>query len=108
MSRQKMKGRHLRFYMYEFEKHKHTLLYEWLIELAKKEKAEGATVTRALAGFGRKKSLHEEGFVELASNVPIIVNLILSEEKATQFIEKIKLEKLDLFYSITPCEYGFL
>lgn len=103
-----MKGICLKFYAYEFQKHHGILLYEWLLEFAKKEGIYGGTAFRGIAGFGRHKSLHEEHFFELAANVPIEVTFILDEKESSQFLEILKKEKLDLFYVKTIVEYGDL
>jgi len=100
-----MKGICLKFYAYEFQKHRGILLYEWLLEFAKKEGVEGGTAFRAIAGFGRHKNLHEEHFFELAANVPIEVTFILDKKDSSQFLEVLKKEKLDLFYTKTAIEY---
>lgn len=103
-----MKGICLKFYAYEFQKHHHILLYEWLLEFAKKEGIQGGTAFRGISGFGRHGSLHDEGFFELAGNVPIEVTFILSEGESVRFLNALKEEKLDLFYVKIPVEYGNL
>lgn len=103
-----MKGVCLKFFIYEFQKHQGVLLYEWLLEFAKKEGIHGGTAIRGMAGFGRHKSLHEEHFFELAANVPVEVTFILPEQQSLEFLEKLKKEKFDLFYVKTPVEYGNL
>lgn len=103
-----MKGISLKFYAYEFQKHHGMLLYEWLLEFAKKEGIHGGTAFRGVAGFGRHKSLHEEHFFELSANVPIEVTFILTQEEYQKFLNKLKQEKLDLFYVKIDVEYGDL
>ena len=48
-----MKGTLLRFYVHENRKHHHILLYEWLLEQAKKQGMQGGSAFRSIAGFGR-------------------------------------------------------
>lgn len=103
-----MKGISLKFYAYEFQKYHGILLYEWLLEFAKKNGIRGGTAFRGIAGFGRHSKLHEEHFFELAANIPIEVNFSLNEEEALRFLELLKKEKLDLFYVKTEVEYGDL
>jgi PII-like signaling protein len=63
-----MQGVFLKFYVGEYREHKGILLYEWLLERAKKCGFNGGTATRAIAGFGRHGILREESFLELASS----------------------------------------
>ncbi|CDR34824.1 DUF190 domain-containing protein [Criblamydia sequanensis] len=105
-----MEGVCLRFYTYEQKKHHcGMLLYEWLLEFAKKNKIHGGSAFRGIAGFGRHGILHEEHFFELASNVPIEIVFIMSAKEAEEFLIRLKeTEKLDLFYVKTHIEYGTL
>ena len=101
-----MNGVSLKFYTYELEKQGHHLLYEWLLEMAKKQGLPGGSVIRAIAGFGHHKKLHEEHFFELAANVPVEIQFILSKEQATQFLNLLKQENIHLFYTLSPIEYN--
>lgn len=101
-----MQGVCLRFYTNEFQKHDGVLLHEWLIEFARKNGIKGGSAFRAIAGFGRHGVMHEEHFFELASNVPVEINFIISKEEANNFINKIKQNNINIIYSLTDCEYG--
>src|SRR5690349_234393 len=57
-----MDGLFLRFYVHENRKHRHVLLYEWLLEEAKKLGIHGGTAFRAVAGFGHHGTLHFQHF----------------------------------------------
>jgi len=103
-----MKGVCLKFYTYEFQKHHGILLYEWLLEFAKKNGIHGGSAFRALAGFGRHGVMHEAHFFELAPDVPVEVKFIISEQEIDRLLELLKKEKIDLFYSKTEIEYGSL
>jgi PII-like signaling protein len=103
-----MKGVCLKFYMYELEKHHGILVYEWLLKFGKKHHLPGGCALKALAGYGRKAVMHEEHFFELASNVPVEVSFILQKEEASGFLELLKNEKIDLFYTLSDIEYGKL
>lgn len=100
-----MKGVFLEFYMSEFQKIHGILAYDWLLELAKKQGISGGSVFRAIAGYGRH-GLHHEHFFELASDVPVSIGFFIQKEQATAFIEKVKSEKIDLFYASTEVDYG--
>ena len=101
-------GIYLKFYVSEYREHKGILVFEWLLERARKFGLEGGTAMRALAGFGRRGMLHEETFLELSSDLPVEVSFVLSEEEAALFLDLLQLENIDLFYVKFPVEYGFL
>ena len=48
----------LRFYVHENRKHRHRLLYEWLLEEARKLGVPGGSAFRSIAGYGRHGVLH--------------------------------------------------
>jgi len=48
-----MKGTLLRFYVHENRRHRRILLYEWLLQQAKRLGIHGGSAFRAIAGFGR-------------------------------------------------------
>ncbi len=101
-----MEGIFLKIYMSENQKHDGELLYEWLLELAKKMGIQGGSAFRAISGFGRHGILHEEGFFELAGKQPVEVKFALSESEADQLIAKLNSENLTLFYVKVNAEYG--
>lgn len=101
-----MKGVHLRFYTYENRKHHGLLVYEWLLERAKKLDIHGGSAFRAIAGFGRHGRMHEQHFFELAGDVPVLVEFIVSDEMADQLLAQLENEQLHLFYARIPTEYG--
>lgn len=103
-----MKGVCIKLYTYEFKKHQNTVLYEWLLEFAKKNGIHGGSVFRAIAGFGRDGIIHEEHFFELGSNMPLEVSLTVSKEEAERFLKLLKAEGVDLFYCMYDVEYGML
>jgi uncharacterized protein len=100
-----MKGTHLRFYTYENRKHDGTLLYEWLLERAKKLGVHGGSAFRAIAGFGRHGRFHEQHFFELAGDVPVLVEFILDDPHADALLDDLRREKIHLFYARVPTEF---
>ena len=101
-----MKGVCLKFYTYEFQKHHGKVVYEWLLELAKKNGIHGGSVFRTIAGYGRHGVMHEEHFFELASNVTVQIEFVISNEQSQQLIEEIKKEGLKLFYHTSEVDYN--
>ena len=103
-----MKGTYLRFYMHENRKHHGILLYEWLLETAKKAGVHGGSAFRAIAGYGRHGILHEQHFFELAGDLTIEVEFLLADEQADSFLDVLRGEKVRLFYAKTSAEYGMI
>jgi len=100
-----MKGTHLRFYTYENRKHGSMLMYEWLLERAKQIGIHGGSAFRAIAGFGRHGKLHEQHFFELAGDVPVLVEFIVSDAEAEQLLAALRAENAQLFYARLPAEF---
>ncbi len=90
-----MNGTYLKFYVHEHRQHHGILLYEWLLERAKKMGIHGGSAFRAIA-------------FELAGNLPVEVVFIVSNEEATQLLKLIEQEKIHVFYVLTPVEYGVI
>ena len=103
-----MQGIYLKFYVHENRNHQHTLVYEWLLEQAKKLGIHGGSAFKAIAGFGRHGVLHEDHFFELAGDLPVEVVFMVSEEDAERLLEMIRSEGLTLFYVKFPAEYGVI
>jgi hypothetical protein len=51
--------------VHENRNHHHTLVYEWLLEQAKKLGIHGASAFKAVAGFRRHCVLHEDHFFRI-------------------------------------------
>jgi PII-like signaling protein len=96
----------LKIYVGESQKHHGVLLYEWLLEQAKKMDIPGGSAFRAIAGFGRHAVIHEDSFFELAGKVPVEVGFAVSDADAQRLLDLVRREGLRLFYVKTPAEHG--
>ena len=103
-----MKGILLRFYVHESRKHHHILLYEWLLEEARRMGIHGGSAFRAIAGFGRHGVLHEERFFELAGDLPVEIDFAIGDAEADELLGRIRDAGIDIFYVRMPIEYGVL
>jgi PII-like signaling protein len=103
-----MTGTLLRFYVHENRKHHHILLYEWLLEHAKRTGIPGGSAFRAIAAFGRHGVLHEEHFFEMAGDMTIQIDFAVTDEQAEQLLLSLRDENIDLFYMRIPIEYGVI
>ncbi len=103
-----MNGTYLRFYMHENVKHRHRLLYEWLLEHAKALGVHGGTAFRAVAGFGHHGVLHEQHFFELAGDLTIEVEFVVTDEMSDRLLDSLRAEDLNLVYAKIPAEFGVI
>lgn len=101
-----MNGTLLRFYVHENRKQHHIALFEWLLEQAKTIGIRGGSAFRAVAGFGRHGILHEEHFFDLAADMTIEVEFVVSDEQAEKFLELLRKERVSIFYARVPAEFG--
>lgn len=101
-----MVGCALRFYMHENQKHQGMLLYEWLLEQAKRRGIPGGSAFRAIAGFGRHGRLHEQSFFEMAADLTVLVEFVVSKDEADALIALAEEDKAPLFWTRYQVEYG--
>ena len=103
-----MNGTYLRFYMHENVRHRHRLLYEWLLQHARTIGVHGGSAFRAIEGFGRHGVLHSAHFFELAGEMTIEVEFILTDEMADRLLESLRQENVSLVYARTRAEFGIV
>ncbi|WP_333840262.1 DUF190 domain-containing protein [Pelomicrobium sp.] len=103
-----MEGSFLRFYVHENARHRHRLLWEWLLEEANRMGIRGGSAFRAMAGFGRHHVLHENHFFELAGTLTVEVEFIVTPQEARRLLERIEQEKIRVFYAHIPARFGVL
>lgn len=103
-----MEGSFLRFYLHENQRCHGRLAWEWLLEQANKLGIRGGSAFRAMGGFGRHHHLHTDHFFELAGNLPVEVEFIVSEEESRQLLELLRRERLEVFYAHIPARFGVL
>jgi len=64
-------------------------LYESIVEIARKSGLAGATVYRGIESFGASHSLHTLKIFALSGDLPIIIDIVDSEENIEKFIPKV-------------------
>ncbi|HET9477189.1 MAG TPA: DUF190 domain-containing protein [Dehalococcoidia bacterium] len=60
-----------------------------LVEKAREQRLAGATVLRGIEGFGANSVIHATRFLELSTDLPIVVEIADSEPKITAFLEAV-------------------
>ena len=103
-----MKGSFLRFYVHEDHRHRHLLVWEWLLQQANELGIRGGSAFKAMAGFGRHHALHEARFFELAGALAVEIEFIVTDEEAKRLLALIHQEKIRLFYAHIPAQFGVI
>ena len=76
----------LRIFFGENDKYQRLPLYEAIVMKAREMHLAGATVLRGHIGFGRSARLHTTKILRLSEDLPIIVEIVDSQEKIDMFM----------------------
>jgi uncharacterized protein len=76
----------LRIFIGESDKWEHRPLYEAIVLKAREAHLAGATVLRGPMGFGKSSRLHTAKILRLSMDLPIIIEIVDSEEKIQAFL----------------------
>ena len=79
-------GKLLRVFIGENDKYEGLPLYEWIVRQAREQGLAGATVLRGLEGFGAHSRLHTAKILRLSNDLPIVVEIVDTEEKIESFL----------------------
>jgi len=79
-------GKLLRVFIGEKDKANGKTLYEEIVLLARKKGMAGATAIKGFMGFGCKSHMHTSKLLRLSEDLPIIIEIVDSEEKINEFI----------------------
>ena len=82
-------GKLLRIFIGEADKWNGKPLFEEIILLAKKEGMAGATAIKGFMGFGCKSHMHTASLLRMSEDLPVVVEIVDSEDKINQFIPKL-------------------
>jgi len=79
-------GKLLRIFIGENDKYEGQPLYQWVVHKARERGLAGATVVRGLEGFGAHSRLHTSKILRLSSDLPIVVEIVDTEQKIESFL----------------------
>ncbi|RMH81323.1 MAG: DUF190 domain-containing protein [Acidobacteria bacterium] len=79
----------LRLFFGEGDKHKGKPLYKYIVELCREKGIAGATVFRGVLGYGKSSVIHGGGVLRLSSDLPIVVEVIDSEDKIREILPEL-------------------
>jgi PII-like signaling protein len=71
----------MRIHIGERDRHDRKPLYEAIVNLLRERHYAGATVTRAVMGFGATARLHTDKVLRLSVDLPIVLECVDTEEK---------------------------
>ncbi len=94
----------LRIYVHHTRKRLGVMLFDWILAQAKALGIHGGSAFCATAGFGRNGVVHEQRFVEVAADLPIMVEFIVSEREADALLRLLRKENVHAFCTWTPTE----
>jgi hypothetical protein len=95
----------VRIFLGESDRWKGQPLYVAIVEEMRKAGLAGATVFKGILGFGAHSVVHAARIVDLSSDLPIVIELVDSEEKVAAFLPTldgmvaeglVTLEKIDV------------
>jgi PII-like signaling protein len=76
----------MRVFIGESDKHQGKPLYQWLVEMMKRDKISGATVLRGILGFGAGSQIRSSHILELSQDLPIIVEAVDTQENIDRIL----------------------
>jgi PII-like signaling protein len=79
----------LRIFIGENDRYDHKPLYEAIVLKAREMQLAGATVLRGPMGFGQSSRLHTAKILRLSEDLPLIIEIVDSEEKIREFLQTI-------------------
>ncbi|MBZ4675919.1 MAG: hypothetical protein JG782_538 [Anaerophaga sp.] len=88
----------LRIYISSTDKDGHQPLFESIVFKAREAGISGATAIRGALGFGASSVIHSYKFWEVAEKVPMVVEIIDSDDKIDAFYENISPMLEDMRY----------
>ena len=83
-------GIRVRAYFGEREHHHGQPLWSALLSFLRGQGAAGATVSRAIAGYGAHSKIHAASIVDLSSDLPLILEWIDDQERVQRLLPRIE------------------
>ena len=80
-------GQRLRAYVCESDRWEGKPLFEAIVHEAKDRGLAGATVLRAMEGFGAKHQIHSTKVLRLSDDLPLIVEIVDKADKISAFVD---------------------
>ena len=100
----------LRIYVGESDRVHGHAVYDWIITQAKERGLAGATAVRGLIGYGpQHRTIHSFKIEHLALDLPVIIEIIDSEDRLQAFLGEIEAElPAGLLFTLQTVRLGML
>lgn len=82
-------GKLLRIFIGEQDKWHGQPLYDAIVQLARQQGLAGATCLKGFLGYGAKSHLHTVKLLRLSEDLPIVIEIVDSEEKIRAFLPQL-------------------
>lgn len=79
----------LRIFVGEQDRHGGLPLYEAIVMKAREAGLAGATVTRAVMGFGASSRVHTAKILRLSNDLPFVVEIVDAEDRIQAFLPQL-------------------
>ncbi|HVA67442.1 MAG TPA: DUF190 domain-containing protein [Elusimicrobiota bacterium] len=79
----------LRVFVGEQDRWEGRPLYEAIVDEARARRLAGATALKGFMGFGRNAHLHTVKILELSEDLPVVVEIVDSEDKIQAFLPRL-------------------
>lgn len=89
MSKLEGKGKLLRIFVGESDRHGAQPLYTAIVEAARAAGLSGATVFKGIEGFGARSVVHAARVFDLSSDLPVLIELVDTEERIRAFVPQL-------------------
>jgi len=89
MTPELVKAIRLRIYVGEANRYQHHVLYHAIVMKAREMGLAGATVFRALEGFGPVTKFHSANFLDLSGDLPVVIEIIDHSGRIDDFLNAV-------------------
>lgn len=101
-----MEGCLLRVYLHESQRCHRRLAWEWLLDQANQMGIRGGSAFKAMGGFGHHHHLQEAKFYELAGDLGVMVEFVVTEQEFQALVALLRQEKIRAFHARIPAQFG--
>ena len=79
----------LRIFVGESDRFDGQLLYEAIVQEARRRGMAGATVLRGMMGFGAHSRMHTAKILRLAEDLPVVIEIVDKPERIAEFLPEL-------------------
>ena len=79
----------IKIYIREEDRVEGKPLYKKILEIVKEKNLSGVTIFKGIMGYGPSKKVRSFSFLDLGSNLPILIEIVETKEKVEEFLSEI-------------------